>query len=136
MLTNCSIDKNDDTPEEITIAQWNLTHVSGGIAGVDIDFELGEIIWVFDEYNGVLSIGNTNTDNTLEDGLDSGEYSFFFTEDAPNVYITISGTERGSITVSEDQKHFILNQNETLSGGTGADGFIYEFEKTTVTVEI
>lgn len=137
IFTSCSVNNNDNTPTEVTVIQWNLINVSGGVAGVDHDFELGEIIWVFDEFSGNLNIENNNTDDSLEDGLDSGDYTFFLEEDEfLNLYVIIDGIEYGSLIVSGDTSYFTLDQNESSTTGTGADGFIYLFEKTTVTLDI
>jgi hypothetical protein len=135
IFTSCSVNRGDDVPtEQNTVIQWNLINVRGGVAGVNHNFELGEIIWVFDDSNGILSIENNNTDDTLEDGFNSGNYTFYYIDDDfLNLYITIGDTEFGSITISENNLYFIINQNETSTNGTGADGFIYLFEKTTAT---
>ncbi|MEC3908859.1 hypothetical protein VOI54_17660 [Tamlana sp. 2201CG12-4] len=131
-LTSCSI--SDDTPDnEVSITQWSLINVSGGLAGINTDFESGIIVWRFNNLDGTLSVLNNNDDNSLEDGLDSGTYNHLFIEKDEDLFLTIDGIEYGLVTISEDTETFILNQNIT-STGSGADLFIYTFEKSVVIV--
>jgi hypothetical protein len=108
---------------------WNLVNVSGGVSGVDIDYNVGDIVWLFDEVNTKLTVTNTNTDDTLEDGLDSGTYPYSVINNSHDLFLSIDGTEFGSFTVSGNQ--LVIDQNITTSG-TGADGYVYTFQKTTV----
>ncbi len=64
-FTNCSIDGNENSVV-ITKTYWHLKHVSGGIAGVDNNFSLNEIVWFFNELTGDLTVVNTNTENLLK----------------------------------------------------------------------
>jgi hypothetical protein len=134
IFSNCSINNNENPTNEVTLIQWNLINVTGGLAGVNNDFEIGDIVWKFDNpQNGLVTVINNNTDDTIEDALDSGQYQYLFIEQDDTLFIAIEDNEYGGITISEDELSFTINQNETTSG-SGADGFIYEFEKTTVVV--
>ncbi|GGK24134.1 hypothetical protein GCM10007962_17920 [Yeosuana aromativorans] len=128
-LTSCSINTNDTSQPQVITVYWNLVNVSGGVSGVDIDYNVGDIVWLFDEVNTKLTVTNTNTDDTLEDGLDSGTYPYSVINNSHDLFLSIDGTEFGSFTVSGNQ--LIIDQNIT-TGGTGADGYVYTFQKTTV----
>ena len=108
---------------------WNLTKVSGGISGVDIDYNIGTIIWSFDEINTMLTVTNSNTDDSLEDGLESGTYPYSVIDNGHDLFLSINSIEFGKLTISENQLE--IDQNITTSG-TGADGYVYTFQKTTV----
>jgi len=129
-LTNCSIGNNDNTQPQVVEVYWNLINVTGGVAGVNEDYALGTIIWRFNEASGVLSVENNNTDDTKQDGLDSGNYSYSILDDNGNMFLVVDSNEIGRLTITANE--FVLNENET-SQGSGADGFIYTFRKTTVT---
>lgn len=129
-LTGCSL-SNDDDVIKVEIL-WNLTNVRGGIDGVNNNFEINDIIWSFDQETATLTVTNTNTDDSVEDGLDSGSYSYSITNDGTHFFLLINDTEYGSFTTSETE--LIIDQNITTSG-TGADGFIYKFEKKLAPIE-
>lgn len=128
-LTNCSINSNDTNQPQVITVYWNLVNVSGGVSGVDIDYGTGDIVWLFDEVNTTLTVTNTNTDDSLEDGLDSGTYPYSVIDDGHDLFLSINATEFGNFTVTGNQ--LVIDQNITTSG-TGADGYVYTFEKTTV----
>lgn len=128
-FTNCSLNSDDNTnatPQVITI-YWNLVNVSGGFAGVDDDFEIGTIIWRFNELTETLNVDNGNTDDTKQDGLDSGNYSFSLLNVGQDTFLIVDSEELGNLTITGNQ--LVINQNET-SGGSAADGFIYTFTKS------
>jgi len=134
LLTNCSLDNRKTIDnQEVTIIQWHLINVTGGFAGVDHDFEMGDIIWRFDNVNSALSVENNNTDDTLEDSLDTGTYDQYFFEEDDKLFLFIDNNDYGLIIISEDDQIFTLNQNIT-SSGNGADGFIYEFKREVIVI--
>lgn len=132
-FTSCSIsnNNNDDSPQVIK-TYWHLTNVSGGFAGVNHDFALGHIIWFFDEALAELSIENLNTDDSLEDGFDTGNYVFSIQEVNNETFLKVDSNEFGYFTLSETE--LVINQNITTSG-SGADGFIYTFKRVLVAEE-
>ncbi|WP_282136209.1 hypothetical protein [Seonamhaeicola maritimus] len=136
-LTSCSLSNDtNEGPIEVTLVHWNLINVTGGIAGVDNDFEVGDIVWNADEFNSMLAVNNSNPDDTIEDGLDTGTYDFVLFETGGDIFTVIDGDEFGKIYISEtDNTLLIIDQNE-LSFGPQADGFIYTFKITTSTIEI
>ena len=126
ILTNCTI--NNDTANSIETVQikWSLVRVNGGIAGVTEQFGLNTIVWVFNEATLVLTVVNNNTDDSMEDGLDSGTYTYSVTKDDTNSYLTVNANELGSFTLTTD--NLAIDENEK-STGSGTDGFVYIFEK-------
>lgn len=127
-FTNCSVD-NNEIPEVITKTYWHLRNVNGGVAGVDIDFNLDKIIWFFNDQTGDLTVTNTNTEDTIEDGLESGDYSFTVNTDDTDNYLLINGNEYGGLLITATE--LIIDQN-IMSTGSGADGFIYTFQRVLV----
>ncbi|SEQ17479.1 hypothetical protein SAMN05421824_1353 [Hyunsoonleella jejuensis] len=135
---SCSINDNNSSdnqePTEIQIYQWHLTNVSGGVAGIDIDFETDTVIWVFSldaVGSGSLQVQNNNIDNSLEDGLETGVYSVSIPVYDSQSILFINGDEfAGLITPTEED--LTLNQNITSSGAVVSDGFIYKFARKVI----
>lgn len=135
-LLSCSIDNDDNNldlqeQQEIEIFQWHLTNVSGGIEGIDIDFENDTVIWVFSvdfAGSGSLQVENNNADNSIEDGLDSGVYSISIPVYNGQSILFIEGNEYSGLHTPSDED-LILNTNITSNGKIGSDGFIYTFKR-------
>lgn len=123
---SCSINNNTDAPTNYKV-EWHLTHVGGGIASVDETFEMGTIIWTFNEPTGILTVENTNEDDSKEDGLASGSYSYSIASVGNASFLTIDSNEFGEIAFTSENK-LSIDQNST-SEGSGADGFIYTFTR-------
>jgi len=124
LLTSCSLSNDNDNPQYVR-SEWHLKNVSGGIDGVNNDFDLSTVIWTFNEALGTLNIVNNNTNEELEDGYDTGNYTYSLIDNGNNSFIIINQIEFGSLTLSNNK--LIINQNEK-STGTGADGYIYTFQ--------
>lgn len=127
-LTNCSIN-NDNTQPKVTEVYWSLTNTTGGLAGVNDNFDKGEIKWVFNELTETLIVENDNTDDTKQDGLDSGNYAYSVLEVGLNSFLIIESEEVGRLTISISK--LIIDENQTSQGDLN-DGFIYTFTKTTI----
>jgi len=121
ITTSCTNNGNNDGQTET----WNLINISGGIAGVNNDFQQGAIIWILNPQSSTLAIENNNTDNNY-DGFDSGIYSYNIQNINGEIFIIIEVIEFGGITQLPNE--LIIDQNIT-SNGNGADGFILRFEK-------
>lgn len=137
-VTSCSLsdDSNNNEPVIITINEWNMINVTGGVSGVDHDFQIGDIVWVFDNNNSILNINNNNENADLEDGLDSGNYNLFFHEHNEDLFLIVEGVEFGEIKISGDDNDDMTIDQNSLSTGTGSDGYVYTFKRTTRTVEL
>lgn len=68
-FVSCDDDKNTTVNKIEGI--WNLRNVSGGIAGVDTNFDFGVILWQFRSDSGELLVDNRNSAGGY-DGLESG----------------------------------------------------------------
>jgi len=128
-FTNCSTDTNE-TPKAY-VTYWHLVKVSGGIAGVNTIFEKDAIVWHFNDATSKLTVKNKNTNETIEDGLDTGNYTFSITEVGSDKFLNINSNEFGGFTLT--QTALVIDQNK-ISNGTGADGFVYTF-KLVVAIE-
>ncbi|MBP0903954.1 hypothetical protein ACFSKN_09625 [Mariniflexile gromovii] len=132
-LTNCSLEGDNEIKDQVYKTYWHLTNVSGGIAGVDNDFDLDKIIWTFNEDTNKLVVNNTNTTD-VEDGLDTGNYTYSITEikgegEKVDLFLTVESNEFGKLTF--DATELVIDQNITTNG-TGADGFIYTFKRVVI----
>lgn len=130
-LTNCSLDSVNNTAPQVTKVLWHLKNVSGGIAGVDNDFPANKIIWEFKSENLTLIVSNGNTDDSIEDGLDTGTYSYSVKKVDNVEYLTINSNEVGSATFTNNDTVLTINQNETSTGPV-ADGYIFTFDKSVI----
>ncbi len=116
-LASCH-SNDDSSPDNGIDGNWNLTHVSGGISGVDLSFDPGIILWTFDDNMGTLTIINNS-----ESGFSifqSGTYAFSMEDTADYKTITINGTTFGSIDISKNKIY--IDQRV-------ADGFFLELTK-------
>ena len=136
LIVSCLPDDNIKTSDQTeTIIQWHLNTVSGGFAGVDHNFEMGVILWQFEDANGILYVENNNNDDDLEDGFDTGIYPYRVIQDEDSrLYLEVDGIDNGLLSISDEDGTFTLDQNTKLSG-SGADGYIYTFTREVVVVE-
>ncbi|WP_372937835.1 hypothetical protein [Seonamhaeicola sp.] len=135
-LTSCDLnDDNETTYEETTyLVEWHLIEVNGGISGETDEFDLNTVVWTFNTENNVLTVVNNNTDDTKEDALDSGTYSYSETDFGGIFYLSIDGDEFGEFSFSSSNNFLTINATE-LSTEMVSDGYIYEFQRVLVEVE-
>jgi hypothetical protein len=120
LLLSCSL--SNDTTTTSRDGKWSLINISGGIAGIEINLEKGQITWVFDEANNNLIV-EVNIDDPMI-GLSEGVYSFELKTINNEQFLFVNGTEFGALTVSETQLN--IDQNIT-STGSGADMYAFQF---------
>lgn len=128
---NCSVNNDRSINSDNVKYLWHLINVSGRIAGIDEQFELGTIVWEFNEDTSTLTVTNNNENSNVENGLDTGTYEFSVLNVDNKTYLVINSNEIGSFEIS--QNILTINQNE-MSNGTGADGFIYTFQVEIITI--
>ena len=116
-VTSCHSDDDSNTNNGLN-GQWNLTHVSGGLVGVDKSFEPGLIVWTFNERTGMVTIVNNSDDGFSM--LESGNYTFSIIDEGNYNSITIGEMTLGSIAIS---------QNQIMIDQRVADGFLLELSK-------
>ena len=117
-LINCN-DAEDENQAENLNGIWSIKNISGGIAGIDDNYETGIITWTFN--NQILIVENNESQGNIYSGFESGTYNYSINEINGNNYIIINNDEYGGYTFSIN--NLTINQNET-SNGSGADGFI------------
>ena len=119
LLISCSTNNN------LSIEQkFYLVNVSGGFAGVNENFDKGQIIWTFNEQNSTLNI-EKNTNESFS-GLDEGIYSYSIDNINNQLFLHIDENELGGVSTYENG--MIIDEN-MRSTGSGADGFIMTLEK-------
>ncbi|WP_282030300.1 hypothetical protein [Winogradskyella eximia] len=123
MLSTLSCNSDDDTEQnsEPTLnGSWSLVNVTGGLAGVDDDFEIGLIIWDFNQDNLELTVTNNNTANVIYDGFPSGTYDYeIFTETNGEMSVVINTVSYRVTTLASSQL--------VIDEGIVADGFLLTF---------
>lgn len=130
-LTNCSLDSVNNTQPQTTRILWHLNNVSGGPDNIDIDFPANKIVWEFKIENLSLIVTNTNTDTSIQDGLDTGIYTYEVKNEGGIEYLKINSIEVGKVTFTNNDTQLTINQNEK-STGTVTDGYIFTFDKTVI----
>ena len=109
---------NNDFPLE---GQWSLVNVSGGLAGVDEDFEMGLITWDFEIQTQQVTVVNSNTASVFS-GFQTGVYDFQ----------VLTNSEMSSLILDDSFSMVIttLTSNQLiLDKGVAADGFLYTLAK-------
>ena len=120
-LTQC--DKTE--VQDDILGTWNLKSVTGGFAGVDCTYEVGDITWSFEM--GKVFIENTLVDGTICSAVVSSDtIPYFLLKIGSDTYLNMGDSETGHILIEDDQ--LTLDQNN-LSTGTGADGFVMTFNR-------
>ena len=119
LVISCSTN-NDLSIEE----KFYLVNVSGGFAGVNENFDRGQIIWTFNEQNSTLII-KKNTNEGFS-GLNEGNYLYSIENSNNHLFLHIDKNELGGISIYESG--MIIDEN-MRSTGSGADGFIMTLVK-------
>ncbi len=128
VLAGCSTNSTVDVPtQSFEIIRWNLIKTTGGIAGVNYEFSLKTVVWTFDINKQQVNVVNSNTDTTKQDALATGTYPYEEIESKGNKFLNIDGNTFGKFTFTSNDQ-LIIDQNERPEG-TGADGFVFTFQK-------
>lgn len=119
-LSACS-DSYDDPKVDILSGVWNVQNISGGLVGMDQDFESGTITWTFNTATSSVTVVNNNVlADVIYDGLNSGTYPYSILEVEDQNFLVIDDQEFAGISFANEL--LFLNQNE-MSTSSGADGF-------------
>jgi len=119
LLLSCSTNTDLSIEEK-----FYLVNVSGGFAGVNENFDRGQIIWTFNEQNSTLIIEKNTNENFS--GLNEGLYSYSIENINNRLFLHIDENELGGI--STNVSGMIIDEN-MRSTGSGADGFIMTLVK-------
>lgn len=126
LLTSCHKDIDDTIDkgnEEVTInGTWHLKNVSGGFAGIDVNYNQGDVLWTFNQDDNTLIVENnimtTDPESTYA-RLESGTYTYEVEQNEGSQILLIDGNDTGEINLSADTL--------TIDDESGADGFIMTF---------
>lgn len=108
LLAGCS-SESGATQDSVVEGQWKLVNVSGSFAGISHDFPAGTITWDFNPTTQMVTVINNNTDDTLNDVLETGVYNYQIVDSSdPNFCsqtIKINNNEMGCFSVVNDTLH-------------------------------
>ena len=123
LLFSCNIDDDTQKNCEPTLnGSWSLVNVLGGLAGINDDFEVGLIIWDFNQENLELTVTNNNTVDVIYDGFPSGTYDYeIITQTNGDTSLIINTISYSITTLSSSQL--------VLDEGVAADGFLLTFSR-------
>ena len=122
VLVSCN---NDDTSSdsESILGTWNFVNVRGGFNPINVDYNLGDVIWTF-EQNGDLSVENnimTTGPEQIYSQFETGVYSYATEINSGTQYLYVENSQIGS---------FIIDGNTLLiDDGFNSDGFITELQR-------
>lgn len=128
LISNCS-----SKPEINELdGKWHLQNVSGGFAGVNIDFEKGQVIWDFQsEKNSFRITENFENDDPNQNytPLKPGQYNYEIIVVGNKKFLQLEGLENtiGAYEITNNGQ-LVINPNEQPTG-QGADHFISLFSR-------
>jgi len=119
---SCSIEEDgSNTPPQG--AKWSLVRITGGVAGVDINLERGQITWIFDEFNTNIIVEENVAG--VSHGLSEGTYSYSIQNISNADFIFVDEVEYGDIIIG--QNTFTIDENITSTSTNTSDKFKYRF---------
>ena len=126
ILTGCTTsDEAIITPSQDSIGHtWTLKRISGGLAGIDLNYSFGEVTWSFNEANQELNVQNNIVTTGPEDvyaGYETGTYSYEIVVTNGESVLFIENMERGIVHIENNQLD--------IDNGVVVDGLLTEFEK-------
>lgn len=114
------------TPAPSIHGTWNLTNVSGGLAGIDEDFGPGQVVWSFDVELSTLTVDNTNSSGSDYTGIGTGEHDYNLLKQNNTNYLLVRDREVGRMRIVEGE--LIIDGNDR-SDGSGADFYVFTFSR-------
>lgn len=120
-MIGCSSDVEDEILNSSIDTTWSLKKISGGLAGVNLNYDSGEVYWIFNSANNTLTIENnlvSNGPKMSHGGPVSGVYSFVLNSTDSVLYIQNMKRGRVFLTASGG-----LNIDDNVA----TDGLLTEF---------
>ncbi len=116
---SCNSDEESNTAD--SSSSWTLVNLSGGLMGVNQNYEEGEVVWVFDASTQTLDIQHnyTPTEDEIIPFPVEDSYAYEFIEQEGQIYLVVEQWNLGIISQSAGQI--------TLDNNVAADGFAYIF---------
>ena len=124
MFMNCKSDDDSHDNSGTLQGEWSLVNVSGGLAGVDDNFDTGVIVWSFNQETLTLTVTNNNTEIVVYDGLPTGTYEY--------KVLTTDGVTSSLVIDDYDFSMIIDTLTHTtllLDDGIVVDGFGVTFKR-------
>lgn len=124
LLITYNCDLSDDSQQNTNPTlhgTWSLVNVSGGLAGVDDDFESGIITWDFKTETSEIIVTNSNTSEVIHSGYPSGTYSYEVISTENDITVAIENTSL--------KLEILTNFQLILDEGLASDGFQYTFNR-------
>ncbi|MBR9913440.1 MAG: hypothetical protein GYB32_01225 [Algicola sp.] len=120
LTLSCNSDDDAAVVIEPTLdGQWSLTNISGGLVGLDQDFEEGTIVWDFDTENEQVMITNNSDSEMVYSGLNSGTYDYSVSSTETSTVISVDFLNLEIMTLTANQL--------VLDDGIAFDGFLLTF---------
>lgn len=120
-IIGCSSNADDEVLNSGLDTTWKLSRISGGLAGVDVTYESGDIYWTFNSMNSTLTIENNITvpgPKMNYGGLESGVYNYVL--NTGDSILHIENSKRGRVILTSTGG---LN----IDDGVEVDGLMTEF---------
>ena len=96
--------------------KWHLQNLSGGIAGVNLNFNPNDFVLEFNEINRTVTVTNSLQNNVTT--LNSGTYSYLLQNNLGTNFLIVNGTNIGRLT---------LNTNLLLDDNADNDSMQFKY---------
>ena len=124
LIISCTRSDDDPNLENISSVnlegEWNLVNISGGLLGMDQNFEIGTIIWDFDVSDQMVTVTNNNTIEGVFDSFPTGVYPYSISAPADIDELIVNDVNLGI---------FILGTRSFSVNELFEDGFQIRFER-------
>lgn len=120
VLLNSCCNNDDGNPVANPLAgKWHLVQVSGTFAGIHHLYEPGTISWEFDTIHHQFKVINTNTDESLQDLFETGNYTYSIEANTATPELC----EESMVLNTIDYGCFDINDNELIISQIESDGY-------------
>jgi len=123
LTSSCKKKCDCQVPSQLE-GRWQMSRVSGGLAGIDYTYNPGEVNWYFQQSNNTLYVSN-NLDSTdakhQYTKLETGTYYYQAQSANGENIILVNGISLGVYYFEQDKL--------LLDDGVASDGMLTEFER-------
>jgi len=124
IVSSCDLDNFSSYGETQINSSWVLKNTSGGIAGINDNFNNGDVIWDFNGANHTLKVSKKI--NTTGSGIPAGTYTYSLKQEGKTSKLVIKQEDVVYTTLNYE----FLNENGVVfKDDVVADGFQYTFVK-------
>ena len=121
LFLSCNND-DDATPVESISGTWKMQNVSGGLQGINIDYQDGDVDWTFDTDSQTVRVENRILTTGPEDiyaGPETGSYPYEVEQLGQTQILYLDEEVMGGIILS--------GNTLTIDSGSDADGLVTIF---------